>query len=155
MPHVEIKCYPGRTEEQKRRCAEEVTKAISETTQAQAPDASDGTSGSQAPVTNILPIQHYPNAVYISVKEDGDAGLPVNGTVGDYEYTILSSSDSTIPMHKNLLTKINSLLAGFCFETTRHSKQTGVKSGLCFSRKYLCCLVNLHHSCVVYAQKLV
>lgn len=31
MPHVEIKCYPGRTEEQKRRCAEEVTKAISET----------------------------------------------------------------------------------------------------------------------------
>lgn len=73
----------------------------SETTQAQAPDASDGTSGSQAPVTNILPIQHYPNAVYISVKEDGDAGLPVNGTVGDYEYTILSSSDSTIPMHKN------------------------------------------------------
>ena len=73
----------------------------SETTQAPAPDASDGTSGSQAPVTNILPIQHYPNAVYISVKEDGDAGLPVNGTVGDYEYTILNSSDSTIPMHKN------------------------------------------------------
>ena len=31
MPHVEIKCYPGRSEEQKARCAEEVTKAITET----------------------------------------------------------------------------------------------------------------------------
>ena len=31
MPHVEIKCYPGRSEEQKTRCAEEVTKAITET----------------------------------------------------------------------------------------------------------------------------
>lgn len=31
MPHVEIKCYPGRTEEQKIRCAEEVTKAVTET----------------------------------------------------------------------------------------------------------------------------
>ncbi len=31
MPHVEIKCYPGRSEEQKTRCAEEVTKAIAET----------------------------------------------------------------------------------------------------------------------------
>ena len=31
MPHVEIKCFPGRTEEQKIRCAEEVTKAIAET----------------------------------------------------------------------------------------------------------------------------
>ncbi|WP_034450564.1 tautomerase family protein [Butyrivibrio sp. AE2032] len=31
MPHVEIKCFPGRTEEQKMRCAEEVTKAITET----------------------------------------------------------------------------------------------------------------------------
>ena len=31
MPHVEIKCFPGRTEEQKNRCAEEVTKAIAET----------------------------------------------------------------------------------------------------------------------------
>ena len=31
MPHVEIKCYPGRSEEQKERCAEEVTKAITET----------------------------------------------------------------------------------------------------------------------------
>lgn len=31
MPHVEIKCFPGRTEEQKTRCAEEVTKAIVET----------------------------------------------------------------------------------------------------------------------------
>ena len=60
-----------------------------------------------------------------------------------------------LTVHKNLLTKINSLLAGFCFETTRHGKQTGIKSGLCFSRKYLCCLVNLHHSCVVNAQELV
>lgn len=31
MPHVEIKCFPGRTEEQKKKCAEEVTKAITET----------------------------------------------------------------------------------------------------------------------------
>ena len=31
MPHVEIKCFPGRTEEQKTRCAEAVTKAIAET----------------------------------------------------------------------------------------------------------------------------
>ena len=31
MPHVEIKCFPGRTEEQKIKCAEEVTKAIAET----------------------------------------------------------------------------------------------------------------------------
>ena len=31
MPHVEIKCFPGRTEEQKTKCAEEVTKAITET----------------------------------------------------------------------------------------------------------------------------
>lgn len=31
MPHVEIKCFPGRSEEQKTRCAEEVTKAITET----------------------------------------------------------------------------------------------------------------------------
>lgn len=31
MPHVEIKCYPGRSEEQKKNCAEAVTKAISET----------------------------------------------------------------------------------------------------------------------------
>ena len=26
MPHVEIKCYPGRSEEQKTKCAEEVTR---------------------------------------------------------------------------------------------------------------------------------
>ena len=31
MPHVEIKCYPGRSEDQKYKCAEEVTKAITET----------------------------------------------------------------------------------------------------------------------------
>jgi 4-oxalocrotonate tautomerase len=31
MPHVEIKCYPGRTEEVKTKCAEAVAKAISET----------------------------------------------------------------------------------------------------------------------------
>jgi 4-oxalocrotonate tautomerase len=31
MPHVVIKCFPGRTEEQKIKCAEEVTKAIAET----------------------------------------------------------------------------------------------------------------------------
>ncbi|MCR4647768.1 MAG: tautomerase PptA [Lachnospiraceae bacterium] len=31
MPHVEIKCYPGRTDEQKNKCAEEITRAITET----------------------------------------------------------------------------------------------------------------------------
>ena len=31
MPHVVIKCFPGRTEEQKIRCSEEVTRAIAET----------------------------------------------------------------------------------------------------------------------------
>lgn len=29
MPHVNIKCYPGRTEEQKKKCAEEVAKVVS------------------------------------------------------------------------------------------------------------------------------
>ena len=38
-----------------------------------------------------------------------------------------------LTVHKNLLTKIKSLLAVFCFEITGHSKQTGVKSGFCFS----------------------
>ena len=28
MPHVEIKCYPGRSEEVKAKCAAEVTKAV-------------------------------------------------------------------------------------------------------------------------------
>ena len=28
MPHVEIKCYPGRTEEVKTKCAEEVAKTV-------------------------------------------------------------------------------------------------------------------------------
>lgn len=30
MPHVEIKCFSGRTEEQKRRCAKKVAEDISE-----------------------------------------------------------------------------------------------------------------------------
>lgn len=30
MPHVEIKCFPGRTEEQKRKCAEKIAEDISE-----------------------------------------------------------------------------------------------------------------------------
>lgn len=33
----------------------------------------------------------------------------------------------------NLLTKIKSLLAGFSLVHFRHGKQTGIKSGLCFS----------------------
>ena len=37
MPHVEIKCYPGRTEEVKTKCAEEVAKAIAETMGLQSP----------------------------------------------------------------------------------------------------------------------
>ena len=31
MPHVEIKCYPGRTEEQKKVCAEKISEVIAET----------------------------------------------------------------------------------------------------------------------------
>lgn len=31
MPHIEIKCYPGRTEEQKQNCAKKVAQAITET----------------------------------------------------------------------------------------------------------------------------
>ncbi len=30
MPHVELKCFPGRSEEQKQKCAEAITKAITE-----------------------------------------------------------------------------------------------------------------------------
>lgn len=30
MPHVDIKCFSGRTDEQKRRCAEKVAEDISE-----------------------------------------------------------------------------------------------------------------------------
>ena len=31
MPHVEIKCYPGRSEEVKSKCALEVSKVVAET----------------------------------------------------------------------------------------------------------------------------
>jgi len=31
MPHIEIKCYPGRTEEQKKACALKVADAVVET----------------------------------------------------------------------------------------------------------------------------
>ncbi len=31
MPHIEIKCFPGRTEEQKNKCAQEITRVIAET----------------------------------------------------------------------------------------------------------------------------
>jgi len=31
MPHVEIKCFPGRTEEQKKICAEKLSEVIAET----------------------------------------------------------------------------------------------------------------------------
>ncbi len=30
MPHVEIKCYPGRTEEQKKKCADKIAEDIAE-----------------------------------------------------------------------------------------------------------------------------
>lgn len=30
MPHIEIKCYPGRSDEQKRLCAEKVAQAAAE-----------------------------------------------------------------------------------------------------------------------------
>lgn len=31
MPHIEIKCYPGRTEEQKTECAKAITMVIADT----------------------------------------------------------------------------------------------------------------------------
>jgi 4-oxalocrotonate tautomerase len=31
MPHVEIKCFPGRTEEQKKDCAQKISEVIAET----------------------------------------------------------------------------------------------------------------------------
>ena len=31
MPHVEIKCFPGRTEEQKKLCAEKIAEDIAKT----------------------------------------------------------------------------------------------------------------------------
>ena len=31
MPHIEIQCFPGRTEEQKTLCAEKITEAVAET----------------------------------------------------------------------------------------------------------------------------
>ncbi len=31
MPHIEIKCFTGRTDEQKRQCAEKVAEAVAET----------------------------------------------------------------------------------------------------------------------------
>ena len=31
MPHVTIKCFPGRTEEQKKLCAEKISEIIAET----------------------------------------------------------------------------------------------------------------------------
>ena len=30
MPHVEIKCYPGRTEEQKKKCADKIAEDLVE-----------------------------------------------------------------------------------------------------------------------------
>jgi len=30
MPHVEIKCFPGRTEEQKKKCADKIAEDIAE-----------------------------------------------------------------------------------------------------------------------------
>lgn len=31
MPHVEIKCFPGRTEDQKKECAERIAEVIADT----------------------------------------------------------------------------------------------------------------------------
>jgi phenylpyruvate tautomerase PptA (4-oxalocrotonate tautomerase family) len=31
MPHVEIKCYPGRTDEQKKRCADGIAEVVADT----------------------------------------------------------------------------------------------------------------------------
>lgn len=31
MPHVEIKCFPGRTEDQKKKCAEQIAEVVADT----------------------------------------------------------------------------------------------------------------------------
>ncbi len=31
MPHVDIKCYPGRTEEQKQKCADQIALVVADT----------------------------------------------------------------------------------------------------------------------------
>ena len=31
MPHVDVKCYPGRSEDQKRGCAERIAEVVAET----------------------------------------------------------------------------------------------------------------------------
>jgi len=31
MPHIEIQCYPGRTEDVKQKCADKITEVITET----------------------------------------------------------------------------------------------------------------------------
>ena len=31
MPHIEIQCFPGRTDEQKKRCAERIADVVAET----------------------------------------------------------------------------------------------------------------------------
>ena len=47
--------------------------------------------------------------------------------------TLTFSLTFSNPAYKNLLTKIKCLLAGFSLVHFRHGKQTGIKSGLCFS----------------------
>jgi len=31
MPHIEIQCFPGRTDEQKKQCAERIADVVAET----------------------------------------------------------------------------------------------------------------------------
>ena len=50
-------------------------------------------------VTYKLPIQHYPNASYISVKDDYGI-FPSAGTVGGYEYTVAKPHGLDIPDQK-------------------------------------------------------
>ena len=68
-------------------------------TTAKDPAVTGPASSEPTPVTYKLPIQHYPNASYISVK-DTDEKLPVSGTVGDYEYTVSKPQGLEVPNQK-------------------------------------------------------
>ena len=57
-----------------------------------------GSDADQASGTDKLPIHHYPNADYISVKNDET--LPAKGTVDGYEYTVAKPQGLDIPDQK-------------------------------------------------------
>lgn len=61
--------------------------------------ASSGSDAELASGTDKLPIHHYPNADYISVKADYGI-FPSIGTVGGYEYTVAKPQGIAIPDQK-------------------------------------------------------